>query len=195
VIDLAYGELLIPGIVLALIIVIAVYLVSIFNRLLRLQNAADANLSQIEVAMKKRLDMIDQLLGAVKGYVRYEKDVFKTVTELRSRITRGGAGELEDVDRQSRSIFSAITAIAEDYPDLKADQTVQRLMDAIISVEDEIARHRYTYNNIVQEFNTMRDTIPSSFIASAIGTEDLTYLEFEEEVEKAPIIEGISENE
>ena len=192
---MAFGELLIPGIILAVIIVIAVYLVTIFNRILRLQNSAEANLSQIEVAMKKRLDMIDQLLGAVKGYVSYEKDVFKTVTELRSRITGGGAGELEDVDRQSRSIFSAIIAIAEDYPELKADQTVQRLMDAIISVEDEIARHRYTYNNIVQEFNTMRDTIPSSFIASAIGTEDLTYLEFEEEVEKAPIIEGISENE
>ncbi len=192
---LAYGNLLVPGIILAVVIVIGIYLITIFNRLLRLQNSAEANLSQIQVAMKKRLDMIDQLLGAVKGYLRYEKDVFKTVTELRSRITQGETGELEDVDRRSRSIFSALIAVAEAYPELKADQTVQRLMDAIVSVEDEIARHRYTYNNIVQEFNTMRDTIPSSFVAGAMGLQDLSYLEFEEEVEVAPIIEGISSNE
>jgi LemA protein len=195
VVNLAYGSLLIPGIILAAVVVLAVYLITIFNRLLRLQNSAEANLSQIQVAMKKRLDMIEQLLGAVRSYIKYERDVFTTVAELRRRITQGGAGELSDVDRESRSIFSALLAVAEDYPVLKADQTIQRLMDAIISVEDEIARHRYTYNNIVQEFNTMIDTIPSNFVAGAMDLQDLNYLEFEEKVEKAPILEGISENE
>jgi LemA protein len=195
VIKLAYGNLLVPGIILAAAILLAVYIVTIFNRLLRLQNSGEANLSQIQVAMKKRLDMIEQLLGAVKGYVKHEKDVFTTVASLRNRVTQAGPGELNELDRETRSIFTALLAVAEAYPDLKANQTVQRLMEAVVSVEDEIARHRYTYNNIVQEFNTMTDTIPSSFVANAMGLQDLNYLEFEEEVEEAPIIEGISGDE
>ncbi|MFP3951739.1 MAG: LemA family protein [Candidatus Bathyarchaeia archaeon] len=164
-----------------------------FNRLYRYKNAAEANLGQIQVAMKKRLDMIEQLLGAVKGYVNYERDVFETVSRMRSRVMEAQAGGLEEINRESRSIFSAVLAVAEDYPELKANETVTKLMDAIISVEDEIARHRYTFNNIVQEFNTMVDTIPSNIVARSSCMSKMEYLEFEEEVKEAPIIEGISE--
>jgi LemA protein len=70
---------------------------------------------------------------------------------------------------------------------------VRKLMDAVVSVEDEIARHRYTYNNIVQELNTMVDTIPSNLVASSVGFDKREYLQFEEEVEERPDITGISE--
>jgi LemA protein len=84
-----------------------------------------------------------------------------------------------------------IVAIAEAYPDLKASVTVTKLMDAVVSVEDEIARQRYTYNNVVQEFNTMVDTIPSNVVAGILGLKKLEYLQFGEEVEKAPEVKGI----
>ncbi len=80
-------------------------------------------------------------------------------------------------------------AVAEAYPDLKTSNTVTDLMGAVKDVEGEIARHRYTYNNIGQEYNIMQDTIPSKFVAHLIGLIKLEYLQFEEEAERRPRIE------
>ncbi len=184
--------LLIPGAVILFICLVAFYLAYLFNRLVRFRNAADANLGQIRVAMKKRLDMIEQLLGAVRGYVRHEREVFESVASMRAKVLGAGTTGLEEIDKESRSITGGILAIAEAYPELKASETVKKLMDAIVSVEDEIARHRYTYNNVVQTFNTMVDSIPSNVVAGSTGMEKLGYLEFEEEVEARPDITGIS---
>jgi len=184
--------LLVPGAVILFICLLAFYLAYLFNRLVRFRNAADANLGQIRVAMKKRLDMIEQLLGAVKGYVRHEREVFESVASMRAKVLGAGTTGLEEIDKESRSIAGGILAIAEAYPELKASETVKKLMDAIVSVEDEIARHRYTYNNVVQTFNTMVDSIPSNVVASSTGMEKLGYLEFEEKVEARPDITGIS---
>jgi len=185
------GLLLLAAVV-AIVGSLGFYLVYLFNRLYRFRNAADANIGQIQVAMKKRLDMIEQLLGAVKGYVRHEREVFETVASMRAKVFGAGAQGLEEIDRESRGIAVSIMAVAEAYPELKANETVVKLMDAIVSVEDEIARHRYTYNNIVQELNTMMDTIPSNFVARSAGLGKLDYLRFEEEIEKRPDITGIS---
>ena len=173
---------------------IGVYLAHLFNRLYRFGNAAEANLGQIRVAMKKRLDMIEQLLGAVRGYVRHEREVFESVASMRAKVFDAGAAGLGEIDKESRGITGGILAVAEAYPELKANETVKKLMDAIVSVEDEIARHRYTYNNIVQTFNTMVDTIPSNFVASSAGLHKLEYLQFEEGAEKRPEVTGIARN-
>jgi LemA protein len=186
-----FTNLLVPGGILAFIVVIALVVAYLFNRLQRYRNAAEANLSQIQVAMKKRLDLIDQLLEAVKGYTRYEREVVSTITSMRSRVMGAGTADLHEIDRTSRSFSGALLAIAEAYPDLKAQTVVQRLMDALVSVEDEIARHRYTYNNIVQEVNTMVDTLPSSMVARLVGMDKLSYLAFDDVVAVAPSIEGI----
>jgi len=172
---------------------IALYFAYLYNRLFRYRNAADANLGQIRVALKKRLDMIEELLGAVKGYVQHERRIFESLASLRAKIFDAGAEELNEIDRESRGITVSIRALAEAYPDLKANETVKKLMDAIISVEEEIARHRYTYNNIVQTFNTMNDTIPSNVVANIAGHEKLDYLQFEEDVDQRPDVTGISQ--
>ena len=186
--------MLLPAVLVIFVGLLGVYLAYLFNRLYRFRNAADANIGQIRVAMKKRLDMIEQLLGAVKSYVRYERGVFETVASMRAKVFEAGTKGLSEIDRESRSITGGIIAVAEAYPELKANETVNKLMDAIVSVEDEIARHRYTYNNVVQEFNTMVDTIPSNVVARSADLDKLDYLRFEEEVEERPEITGISEN-
>lgn len=188
------GSFLIPGFVVLILGSFSVYMAYLFNRLVRFSNAAEASIGQIRVAMKKRLDMIEQLLGAVKGYVRHERGVFETVTSMRAKLFDAGAQGLSEIDRESRSIAGSIVAVAEAYPELKANATVMKLMDAIVSVEDEIARHRYTYNNVVQELNTRVDMIPSNVLARSIGMQKLGYLQFEEEVERRPDITGISES-
>lgn len=186
-----FTNFLLPVGLLVLVVGIVLVVTYLFNRLQRYRNAADANLSQIQVTMKKRLDLIDQLLEAVKGYTRYEREVITTITSMRSRVMGAGTGDLPEIDRTSRSFAGALLAITEAYPDLKAQNVVQRLMDGLVTVEDEIARHRYTYNNIVQELNTMVDTLPSSAVARLSGIEKLSYLAFDDTVAAAPSIEGI----
>jgi LemA protein len=186
-----FTNFMLPVGLLALVVGIVLIVTYIFNRLQRYRNATDANLSQIQVAMKKRLDLIDQLLEAVKGYTRYEREVITTITSMRSRVMGAGTADLLEIDRTSRSFAGALLAIAEAYPDLKAQTVVQRLMEALVTVEDEVARHRYTYNNIVQELNTMVDTLPSSVVARLSGMEKVSYLAFDDAVAAAPSIEGI----
>jgi LemA protein len=180
---------IILGVVALVIIVLVLWAVGIYNRFVSLRNSSEATLGQIRVAMKKRLDMIDQLLGAVKSYAKFEKETFERVTAMRASVATASPGDLNKVEAESRSIFGRLLAVAENYPDLKTSNTVTSLMDSIKTIEDEIARQRYTYNNISQEFNTMIDTIPSNFIGKLMGLIKLEYLQFEEAIKTPPKIE------
>lgn len=179
-------------VLLGVVLVVVYAVVMIYNRLAKYRNAADANMGQIKVALKKRLDMVEQLLGAVKGYVAHERQVFESIAKLRAGVTDADPGSVNEIDRESRAIVNNLLAVAEAYPELKASENVKDLMEAIVDVEDEIARHRYTYNNIVQSFNTMNDTIPSSWVAGIAGLVKLDYLQFEEGIEARPDVTGIT---
>jgi len=180
---------IILGVIALVIVVLILWAVGIYNRFVSLRNSSEATLGQIRVAMKKRLDMIEQLLGAVKSYAKFEKETFEKVTAMRASVATAGPGDLNKVEAESRSIFGRLLAVAENYPDLKTSGTVTSLMDSVKGLEDEIARQRYTYNNISQEFNTMIDTIPSNFIGRLMGLIKLQYLQFEEAIATAPKIE------
>ena len=181
-------SILIAVILVVAIVALLAYFVSVYNRLYRLKNSASATLGQVRVALKKRLDMIEQLLDAVKSYAKFERETFEKITSLRSAVFKAAARDLSDVDRESRRILGGIMAVAESYPELRTSETVSKLMESVRSIEDEIARHRYTYNNIVQEYNIMLDTVPSKFVASMQGMTKMEYLEFEEEIERRPEI-------
>ena len=135
-------EDIIGWIILAVIIVVVIglilWVVGIYNRFYSLKNASEATLGQIRVAMKKRLDMIDQLLGAVKSYAKFEQETFTKVTAMRSAVATAGPGDLNKVEAESRSIFGRLLAVAENYPELKTSQTVSSLMDSVKNLEDEI---------------------------------------------------------
>ncbi|MGZ4903918.1 MAG: LemA family protein [Halobacteriota archaeon] len=182
-------EWIILGIIALVVIVLLLWAVSIYNRFVSLRNASVATLGQVRVAMKKRLDMIDQLLGAVKSYATFEKETLARVTEMRTSVATASPGDLSKVEAESRSIFGRLLAVAENYPDLKTSTTVISLMDAVRTLEDEIARQRYTFNNISQEFNTRMDTLPSKYIAHLMHLRPLEYLQFEEAITTPPKIE------
>ncbi len=179
-------SLVLIAVVVLVVIGIVAFAVGIYNRFFSLKNSAEATLGQVKVAMKKRLDMIEQLLGAVKSYAAFEKETLTNVTAMRARVGSAGPGDLNELDRESRSMLGRLIAVAENYPDLKTSQTVKELMGAVRGVEDEIARHRY--NHIAQQYNTMTDTIPSNLVAGVMGFTKLQYLEFGEEIERAPTI-------
>jgi LemA protein len=179
--------IIIAVVVLVVIGIVAVF-VGIYNRFFSLKNSAEATLGQVKVAMKKRLDMIEQLLGAVRSYASFEKETLTKVTQMRSSVGTAGPGDLNQLEQESRSILGRLLAVVEAYPDLKTAGTVQSLMSSVKGVEDEIGRQRYTYNNIAQQYNTMTDTIPSNIVAGALGMQKLSYLEFEEEIQRPPTI-------
>lgn len=168
---------LLPG----LIAVAAFYFITVYNRLQSLRNGAEATLSQIRVAMKKRLDMIEQLVDSVKSYAHFEQQTQELITSMRSGLSSAAPQSLQKINQESQSLLAEVRAVAESYPVLKTSEAVIATMNAIRDVEDEISRHRYTYNNIIQEFNTMQDTMPSRFVASSAGMHKQEYLSFEED--------------
>jgi len=175
------------GLIGVLLICIILIFILIYNKFQRLKNGADAGLSQIKVALKKRLDMISQLVEIVKSYAKFERKVMENITKLRSSI--GGIKTPQDVNKinnESKRILNNLIAVVESYPNLKASENVKDLMNAITEVEDEIARQRYTYNNIIQDYNTRVSSIPSNLVAKICSFEKIEYLEFEEEVNKRP---------
>ena len=180
---------IILGVIAIVVVALILWAVGVYNRFVALKNSSEATLGQIRVAMKKRLDMIDQLLGSVKSYAKFEKETLERVTAMRSSVATAGPGDLNKVEAESRSIFGRLLAVMENYPDLKTAGTVTNMMDSIKGLEDEIARQRYTYNNISQEYNTMIDTIPSNIVGKLMGLLKLEYLEFEEAIKTAPKIE------
>lgn len=172
---------LLPLILLALLLVIAFYFITIYNRLQSLKNGAEATLSQIRVAMKKRLDMIEQLVDSVKSYAKFERDTLEKITNIRANLGSASPDELAKINGASRGLLGNVLAVAESYPELKTSEAVTTTMNAIKDVEDEISRHRYTYNNIIQEFNTMLVTVPSNMVASFTSMRKMDYLSFEED--------------
>ncbi len=169
------------------IIIIAFIVAGIYNRFQQLKNGAEATFNQIKVAMKKRLDLLSELLESVKSYARYERDTFERVTKMRTEVMKASTPQdLQKIDAETRGILGNIIVSVENYPELKTSSVVQELMSSAKSVEDEIARLRYTYNNVVQEYNTRMDIIPDSIIARLMGLKKLEYLHFEEAVERRP---------
>ncbi len=182
------GILSIILVVIAVIVIVGLiaYLISIYNRFQSLKNGSLATLGQIKVALKKRLDMISQLAESVQSYAKFEKGTFEKITEMRASVMKADTGAIANIEAESRRILGNILVSVENYPNLKTSETVKPLMDAVKEIEDEIARHRYTYNNIVQEFNTMADVVPSNIVASMFRFTKLEYLQFEEEISKRP---------
>jgi LemA protein len=128
--------------------------------------------------------MINQLVEAVKGSMKFEKTTMTKIAEMRSAVrTIKSPKDARNANALMSSFLSNLYAVMEKYPELKSVEQVKSLMGSIKDVETEIARLRYTYNNIVQTFNTMREKIPSNIIALICGFKKLDYLEFEDEEE------------
>lgn len=172
---------------LVVVVALSLYVINTYNRFQTLRNGAEATLGQVQVALKKRLDMISQLVDTVKSYAKFERETLERVTELRASVLNPPtAPELGKIERETRSLLGNLLLTVEAYPELKASEVVKELTNSVREIEDELARHRYTYNNIVQEFNTRTDTFPSNMVARGFGFQKMEYLEFEEEVGKRP---------
>jgi len=141
-----------------------------YNRLVRLRNEVDTGWANIDVQLKRRADLIPNLVEAVKGYAAHERGVFDSVTEARTSLMQAGtpaaAAQANDV---LTSALGKLFAVAEAYPDLKASQNFLRLQDELTDTEDKVAAARRYYNATVMRFNTKIQSFPGVLYAGALG--------------------------
>lgn len=175
--------LIVVGIV-ALAVVYAIYL---FNRLVRLRNEVTTGWSNIDVQLKRRNDLIPNLVETVKGYAAHEREVFETVTRARAAMaqatTPGAAGAADSLLGQA---LGRLFAVAEAYPDLKASQNFLQLQSDLTDTEDKIAAARRYYNATVLAFNTATQTFPSLVLARSFGFKAREFFAAEQD-ERAPV--------
>ena len=165
-------------IVLALL-VLAVIL--IYNRLVVLRNRVDNSWAQIDVQLKRRYDLIPNLVETVKGYATHEKELFENVTKARSQaISAGAVGEQAQAENMLTDTLRSLFAVAENYPDLKANQNFLLLQEELSGTESKIAFSRQFYNDSVMSLNATIQTFPSNVLAGMFGFTEREYFEIEE---------------
>lgn len=171
------------GIVIAVIVVVLIAVFSaMYNGLVRLNVRADEAWSDITVQLKRRYDLIPNLVSTVKGYASHEKQVFEDVTAARAQaLNAQGVKETAQAENQFQSTLRSLFAVAEAYPDLKATENFQQLQAELVDTEDKIQASRRFYNGVVRDFNTKRKVFPTSVFAGMLGfTKDKEFFELDE---------------
>lgn len=157
-------------IVIAVIVVLIIIFAAMYNGLVRLNVRADEAWSDITVQLKRRADLIPNLVNTVKGYAAHEKGVFEDVTAARAAtLSATGPAEAGKAENQFQQAMKSIFAVAEAYPDLKASQNFQELQAELTDTEDKIQASRRFYNGVVRDFNTKRKVFPTNIFASMLG--------------------------
>ncbi len=171
-----------------LILVVLLWLVLAYNSLVRLRNEAAQGESSIDIQLKRRADLIPNLVEAVKGYATHESETFEKVSNARAQTL--GAKTLGDkaaADGAMQSALGGLLAVAEAYPQLRAVEAFTKLQAELSDTENKIAAARRYYNSVVQRFNTKQQTIPTSLIASAFGFSPSEFYRLEDDAEREPV--------
>ncbi|RME79222.1 MAG: LemA family protein [Planctomycetota bacterium] len=162
------------------------YVAYSYNKLVRLSNLLKEGWSGVEVHLKKRYDLIPNLVEVVKSYKNYEKDLLEKVTRQRSLLERGsGPSSLAGEEEQISQSLKSILALAENYPDLKANQQFRDLQRALISVENDLEKARRYYNGTVRNLNIYIQSLPSCFVARFFGFPEGKFFEISSPVERS----------
>ena len=175
-------------ILIALVVVALLWLVFTYNRLVRLRNETDQGFSGIDIQLKRRADLIPNLVESVKGYAAHEREVFEQLTEARAKtLGAGSVGEASDAAGATNQALGRLFAVAEAYPQLRASENFQRLQEELTDTEDKIAAARRYYNTVVQRFNTSQQTFPASLVAGTFGFSPREFFRLEDDGDRAPV--------
>ncbi len=161
--------------------VMIILVVGIYNNLIRLRNRCENAWAQVDVQLKRRYDLIPNLVETVKGYAKHEKEVFQNVTEARSKaVNAQTVKEQEQAENMLTGALKSLFAVVENYPDLKANQNFLMLQEELAGTEGKIAYARQFYNDISMKFNTKQQVFPSNIIANMFNFKERDYFEIEE---------------
>ena len=173
-------------IVVALIVIAVIYTIVTFNSLIRLQQRADEGFSDIDVQLKRRHDLIPNLVETVKGYAAHERQTLENVTAARNAaVAATGPGAQAQAENQLTGALRQLFAVAENYPDLKASQNFLELQNELTDTEDKIQAARRFYNMTVRDLNIKVQSFPSSVIANARSITERDFFEIEDPTDRA----------
>lgn len=167
--------------VVGIIVLIALYAVALYNRLVVFRNRIDNAWSQIDVQLRRRYDLIPNLVETVKGYATHEREVFERVTQARAgAIAAGTVGEQGKAENMLTQALRSLFAVAENYPQLRASENFMQLQEELSGTESKIAFARQFYNDTVLRYNNARQAFPAVVIANQMGFRAREYFEMEE---------------
>ena len=179
--------LVIFWVLIAVAALIALMFIVYFNKFVILSQRADNSLSQIDVQLKKRADLVPNLIETVKGYAKHEKGIMEKVTEARKALVsaQGIVGRMK-AGNALNSALGRLFAIAENYPQLKANENFLQLQSELAAIEDKIAYARQYYNDSILSYNSAVKTFPGAFFASIYGKKEKEYLQIPEAQKAVP---------
>lgn len=173
-------------IILGIVAVVVVMMIAIYNGLVKTKVRVDEAWSDISVQLKRRIDLIPNLVETVKGYAKHEKEVFERVTEARSAMMSAqGPAQSAKAENMMESALKSIFAVAEAYPELKANENFKELQAELVDTEDKISASRRFYNAAVRDLNIKIKTFPAVLFATMLGFREREFFELDEADQKA----------
>jgi LemA protein len=183
------GNMFDGGLITLLIIVaIALYAISVYNGLVRARQMAKEAWSGIDVQLKRRADLIPNLVETVKGYASHEKDTLNQVTEMRARVQAIPAGDIAGraaAEGMLGQALGRLMAVAEAYPDLKANENFRDLQGSLETIEGELQMARRYYNGAARDLNVKVESFPSNYVATTFKFDQMPYFEIEDAADRA----------
>jgi LemA protein len=159
-------------VIIGVVVILIIIFIAVYNSLVRLRNQVKNAWAQIDVQLKRRYDLIPNLMETVKGYMKHERETLEAVTNARNlaqQAASSGAGARSKAEGELSSALSKLLAVVENYPDLKANQNFLALQEELTSTENKISFSRQFYNDSVLNFNNKTQMFPSNIIASMFG--------------------------
>lgn len=175
-------------IIAAIVALIVIWLIGIYNGLIKNKNRAEEAWSDIEVQLKRRYDLIPNLVNTVKAYASHERELFEKVTQARSRaMTANTTTEKAEAENALSSTLKSLFAVAENYPDLKATQNFLQLQDELSDTENKIQAARRFYNGNARDYNIKLEVFPTNLIAGSLGFKKKEFFGLDNEAEREPV--------
>lgn len=175
-------------VVLAVLALLALAVAALYNRLVRLRNQAEEAWAQIDVQLRRRHDLIPNLVETVKGYAAHERETLSAVTEARAAaVGAGSVGEQAQAEAGLTRALRSLFAVAENYPELQADENFRQLQDELARTEDLVARSRQDYNAAVRDYDTAREVFPTNIVAGMFNFEERAYFEVDDPEARDPV--------
>ena len=172
-------------IIISVVVLLIIYIIIIFNSLITLKNRVENGWAQIETQLQRRYDLIPNLIETVKGYARHESELFEKITAARANtLNAGSVNEKIQADNAITSTLKSLFAVAEAYPDLKANTNFMDLQRQLQAIETDIAQSRKYYNGVVKEMNNKVEMFPSNIFAGIFGFVKYPFFTVADETER-----------
>lgn len=183
-----------PALIIVLIIILLpiIYVIATYNSLVALRNHISESWSDVDTELQRRYELIPNLVETVKGYAKHERETLEKVIELRNQCQadQGSIHHQEGSERQLVAGVQRLMAIAEDYPDLKANQNFLQLQKELVNTEDRIQAARRFYNGNVRDYRNKMEAFPSNLIANGFGFKPHDFFDVDPAVRETPSVKG-----